>query len=317
MSNIEWPDFSKRRLTPRNSYGNCLIAIERLGLKGSHDVFSDRRYIWGPNLPKTQLNDDIKEQIRDQIENTFGFEPGKENTIEALMTFCEETEEHPLLDYFNTLVWDGTPRIQNLFHQYFGAEDSKFNQEISTITMVAAIRLIKHPGTKFGNIPVLEGPQGNGKTDSLHILAGNSRYVRDYNPLGLDIKTRYEMLPGAWIYELSQLSSMSERRIAKLQAFVSTTYDSVRPPYGHFTTDRPRHTLFIGTTNEDDYLRYGNKNHRFWPVKTTKIDLPRLQHDRDQLWAEAIVLEQAGHSIVLDDSFWPAAKTPHGLKNPH
>jgi hypothetical protein len=77
--------------------------------------------------------------------------------------------------------------------------------------------------------------------------------------------------------------------------------------YDRVPTERPRHFIVIGTTNSDTYLRDGTGNRRFWPVKITGFDLEALAKDRDQLWAEAVVIEASGAAIRLDRDLWPAA----------
>ena len=74
---------------------------------------------------------------------------------------------------------------------------------------------------------------------------------------------------------------------------MSTQVDSYRPPYGRVVEDFPRRAVFIGTTNDDDYLPEPNR--REWPVHVTgPIDVAGVERDRDQLWAEAVAEYKAG-----------------------
>jgi predicted P-loop ATPase len=127
--------------------------------------------------------------------------------------------------------------------------------------------------------------------------------------LSQDAKGQIENLEGIWIYELGELQGLNKSEISKVKAFASRQTDRARPAYGRFREDRDRRGIFIGTTNESEYLRDPTGNRRFLPVLTGKIDLDALQRDRDQLWAEAAHREAAGESITLPQELWELAAT--------
>jgi hypothetical protein len=106
-------------------------------------------------------------------------------------------------------------------------------------------------------------------------------------------------MEGIWIYELSELAGMRRTDVETLKNFVSRQEDKSRPAYGRFRVDQPRRCVFVGTTNDAQYLRDATGNTRFWPIKTGKIDLDALQRDRDQLLAEAAHLETQGEPLVI------------------
>jgi predicted P-loop ATPase len=70
----------------------------------------------------------------------------------------------------------------------------------------------------------------------------------------------------------------------------------------------PRRCVFIGTTNESGFLKDSTGARRFWPLDVeAPIDVSRITADRDQLWAEAAVLEARGVSEVLPRELWTVA----------
>jgi predicted P-loop ATPase len=110
-----------------------------------------------------------------------------------------------------------------------------------------------------------------------------------------------------WICELSELVGLRRTEIETVKSFLSKTSDDARPAYGHFRTDQSRRCIFIGTTNDSEYLRDMTGNRRFWPVKTGTIDLIALKDDRDQLWAEAALAEKGGEELTIGTHLYGAA----------
>jgi predicted P-loop ATPase len=110
---------------------------------------------------------------------------------------------------------------------------------------------------------------------------------------------------------------MAKHDVTKVKLFASKTVDAARPAYGRSRVDRPRRCIFVATTNEDTYLRDATGNRRFWPVRLNGvipsadkllIDLAGIERDRDQLWAEAVVVEATGEPLVIPEKLWPDAE---------
>ena len=175
------------------------------------------------------------------------------------------------------------------------------------LLLIAAVRRIRKPGCKFDEMLVLECSQGTDKSSALAILAVNADWFTDDMPLNADTAKVLERLNGKWIVEAAELNGMRNGQTDHLKAFLSRQVDIARPAYGRFAIEVPRQSVFIGTTNNDNYLRDDTGNRRFWPVKIDAFDLETLRRDCDQLWAEAATREAEGVSIRLDPALYADA----------
>ena len=70
-------------------------------------------------------------------------------------------------DYLNSLEWDGVLRLDTLFIDYLGAQDTEYVRTVTRKAFTAAVARAMRPGTKFDEMTVLSGPQGIGKSTLL------------------------------------------------------------------------------------------------------------------------------------------------------
>jgi predicted P-loop ATPase len=110
------------------------------------------------------------------------------------------------------------------------------------------------------------------------------------------------------------LVGLRKADIEAIKSFLSRQADRVRPAFGRHKVNRPRRCIFIGTSNGDSYLNDPSGGSRFWPVKVGAIDLEALQRDRDQLWAEAVMVEARGEPLSIDPNLYDAAAVQQELR---
>lgn len=305
---IRFPDLDSKG-QKKQTCRNARVAINGLGIVCEHDTFHNKMLVGGHVIDQWagELSDEATQMLRVVIERQFRFDPGLVNAHDAAVQECLQNAFDPVRGYLNSLVWDRSPRVAGWLAAYLGAEDTRLNRAIGALTLMAAIRRVRQPGCKFDQIVVLESPEGRGKSSAIEILAGAENFS-DQTILTLDDKGQQEAVQGVWLYEIADLSGMPKSDNEKVKAFASRRFDRARPAYGRARVDRPRRCIFFATTNDETYLKSQTGNRRFWPVRTGRIDLGALERDRDQLWAEACVMEATGHSLGLPEGFWNEAR---------
>ena len=298
-----WKEIDKHG-RPRPTCTNTRRALKAFGIKCRYDVFHDKLLVESSIIRRRDNLDQTVQILRTKIEKAYGFDPGTKNTHDAVIQICLENEFDPILDYLNALQWDGTPRLDRWLVTYAGAADTELNREFGRIALVAAVRRVRLPGIKFDPIIVLEGPMGTNKSKAIETLAGVENFS-DQSIFGARDREQQELLAGVWLYEIAELSNIRKTEVEHIKAFASRTHDRARPAYGRVRVDQPRRCVLFATTNNDRYLKEADR--RFWPVKTTNIDIEALRRDRDQLWAEAAQRERDGASIMLQQELWEVA----------
>lgn len=301
------------------SYMNAKIGIEKLGADCRYDIFHDRLIVAGFECSgsgdATENLDNVSLKVRDRIIQKYKFDPGKNHILDAIVSVALDHAFDPVVDYLDSLRWDGEPRLDTWLIDHMGVDDNKLNRAIGRKMLMAAVRRARRPGVKFDYIVVLEGEQGSGRSTALKILAGEENFS-DAEIINLWPKERQEMIQGVWIYELAEMAGYDKQDINKFKNFVSQTIDRARPAFGRTRIDRPRRCILVGTTNDEDYLRDYTGNRRYWPVKLPKgwrIDLDEFAAVRDQLWAEAVVMEAMvdgrgrQEQLVIPEELWPEA----------
>lgn len=305
LNKLEYTESGKLRSTISNF--SLIIENEPL-LKGkiAFNEFSNRANVVGqlPWRKKDNLQDwcDTDDSgLREFIEKYYGIS-STAKCADALALSYEKHSFHPIKDYLNGLMWDEEKRIDTLFIDYLGAEDNSYVRTVARKILTAAVTRVMHPGCKFDNMPVLSGPQGLGKSTLIKKLG--MEWFSD-SLTTVSGKEAYEQLQGVWVIEMGEMMATKKADIEATKHFLSKTEDIYRVAYGRRTSRFPRQCIFIGTTNDREFLRDKTGNRRFWPIdvgiqkpkKSVFIDMD--DYEVSQIWAEAVELYKSGEKLYL------------------
>lgn len=260
------------------------------------------------NRPGWSDSDDA--QLRYFLEKRYQLK-GKSCIEDGLRVVHQRNQFHPVRDYLNGLpAWDGVPRLDTLFIDYHGVEDTEYTRAVTRKALTACVKRVFEPGCKMDYTLVLVGPQqGTGKSWTFATLGGEW-----FNDTISDIKGKeaYEALDGSWIIELAELTFTRRTDIEGQRQFLTKTHDKYRKAYGRRVSNNPRQCVFFGTTNDVEFLRDYAGNRRYWPllVRQQPVKKPlfeELPKERDQIFAEAYVRYKEGEKLMLPPELEKAA----------
>ena len=264
-----------------------------------YNSFSKRIEIFG-NIPWNSGDDTIRTwQDSDTFNlSLYACELGLKDvkTLEnALLIVAKRNLYNPLTEFLEGLQYNGDGYIRKLLPEYMGADDSEYVYQCMRLLMLAMVSRAYYPGIKFDNVPVLMGAQGSYKSTFWTFLCRNDMWFSDSVDSFSDRKKLGELIQGKWLVELGEMSAFKKSEMESIKACITSRTDSYREAYGHFRSDYPRITCFVGTTNQKQFLKDSTGNRRFLviqidPDKRTKNLFTCETRDQDfnNAWAEAV-----------------------------
>jgi len=291
---------------PRPSYRNMQTFLDACGIGIQYDTFAQSFSLTGVPHHFT-LTDAAFEDIRMTMLST-GLKVDEKVLWQFLRSKGRERKHNPLLEYLESLVWDGVPRLDALLIRHFGAEDNAYTRAVTRCDAIGMVRRLRQPGCKFDNVLTLDGDEGLGKSTFFRIMAYDV-YFTDNLPIASDGKKTIEQMRGKWRAELGELVGADKKEEQEIKAFITRQVDESRLVWDKETSKVPRQFGLGATTNKTRPLKGSDGNRRFWIVHCTKkMDPDALIAERDQIWAEAMVAEKAGEPQWLPDELEQQAR---------
>lgn len=221
----------------------------------------------------------------------------------AFDKFIKDRAENPLKELIEREPWDGVPRLDRFLIDIFHCDDERYTEEVSRMIFYGGISRLYDPGCKFDYMPIFIGAQGTYKSTLVKWLALEEKYFREISTI--EGKDAMEILEGAWICEFAELLAMVRtREVEAMKGYISRTTDTFRRSYDRRVSHVPRSCIFIGTTNEEEFLVDKTGNRRYLPIKI-RTKMGEFYGKEEEIknyilscWREALYLYNHGQTYL-------------------
>ena len=269
--------------------GNVKKAIERPDLCGWEiklDCFRDE-IMRHDGKKWAQFTDADYTRLRLRLEKN-GFKPvGRELMRDVVGEVADTNRFDSAIEWLNAIdPWDGVPRIDTFLCNYMGAENNEYVRAVGAYMWTALAGRVLEPGCQVDMVPILEGKQGVRKTSAVKAIVPHKELFCNVSFTEKDDDLARKMR-GRLIAEIGELKGLHSRDLETIKEFIVRTDENWIPKFKEFGTTFPRRLIFIGTTNQAEFLADETGNRRWLPVHVEWCDVDRIKADRNQLWAEA------------------------------
>lgn len=285
---------SGRIITSKENLVIALSNPNHCGVDICFDNFRGEVVISKPDLEQWQpLKETDATEICIRLESgPNGFmDIGKDRWREAVNLTAQYHHIDTAQTWIKSLEWDGVRRIDSFLPDYLGTEDTPYTRAVSLFMWTAMAGRVATPGCKVDMIPVLMGKQGSGKSETIKALVPDQTFYAEFDLRKQD-DDQARMMRGVLVGEIAELNGLRGKESEAVKAFITRTIEKFIPKYMEYKIDFPRRLVFFGTTNEDEFLTDPTGNRRWLPFRVGKCNVAGIKHDRDQLWAEALVTYQ-------------------------
>ena len=221
-----------------------------------------------------------------------GIKIGSTRTIDEFITIeLAKNNFNPVLDMLQKGTWDKRNRLDELY-SILDIKD-EFHKTLVKKWLYQTIAMLFNTLDKpigAEGVLTLQGKQGIGKSRFFSLLALKPEWFIDGVSIDMNNRDSIIKATGRWIVEIGELDSTVKREQSSLKAFITSSEDDIRPPYGKSSIRRARNTSFCATVNPFDFLKDSTGNRRFWVIPIKNIDIQKLESNgRDwilQLWLQ-------------------------------
>ena len=224
----------------------------------------------------------------------------KERIRDAVYAVARANQFDSAQLWLSQQVWDGVPRVRSFFSKYFGVEDSSYSQAASMYIWAALAGRVMVPGIQADMTPVLVGHQGLRKTSGIKAMAPQREYFTEVS-FGEKEDDLARKMRGSLVCEIAELRGLRSREKEHIKAWMTRTEEKWTPKFKEFSTAYARRSMFIGSTNDPEFLDEDASGQRRWlPLSVSFVDVEGIAADCWQLWAEGYELFTLGGICYQD-----------------
>lgn len=270
------------------------LMSDESGIKIAYDTFKDRLCISDGAGSYREFTDPDYGRLRAGLERR-GFKPvGAEVMSTVVGMVADANRFDSAMDWCNRLAWDGVPRVRMALTTYYGVTDSPYTQASAEYLFTGLAGRCLSPGCQADMALILVGLQGERKTSAVSALAPD---VEAFT--GVDLAHRDDnlarQLRGKLVIELAEMRGLSQgRELEGIKDWLSRRIEEWTPKYKEFATRFKRRCICIGTANEMELLDDPTGERRWLPHIAGRANVEAIERDREQLWAEGVVMWRAG-----------------------
>lgn len=288
----DWPQLQRNKrgaiLPTMENACKALACPAMTGWRVGYDAFRDEIMRAPHGTDNWQAFTDADITALRMVFERRGFAKAPKDLVRDAIDYVAKlaTFDSAILWLENLPSWDGVPRVERFLTDYCAVALTPYACAASLYVWTAMAGRVLEPGCQADMALILAGEQGIGKTSLVKLLAPAKEH---YVSVALDTRDTdlARRMRGRLVGEIAELRGMRSRELEAIKDFISRTHEDWIPKYREFSTSFPRRLVFIGTTNDDEFLIDSTGNRRFLPVRVGQIDLAAIERDRLQLWAEA------------------------------
>ena len=261
----------------------------------THLLERSRTTPWGHPAGEWNEEDDL--MLGEYLLRNFGMAVKATSTLRnGVLMAARSAKYNPVLDLIHAEKWDGIDRLEHWLTDVYEIEERPYTRLIGKCFIMGLVKRALQPGCKFDYMLIIKGEQGLKKSTAFRALA--YPFFTD-NAIRMGDKDSLMAMQLVWIAESAELESLNKSETTQIKQFLSAQEDMFRPPYGSQLIRAKRHSVNVGTTNADTFLKDATGDRRFWPLEVHVVNEDTLAGMRLQLFAEAL------HRLNAGERFWP------------